>query len=154
MVSGVIPFSLDFALELAAGLEPEEAICARYKVEPAGLLFLLETPSFIQVLSRLKVDLAREGALIEIKAKLALERLRAEAESMAGDVNLDAKDKLAAMEFVRKCAAGPRKERKISPFRFRIVRADGETVAELKLSADYSEALMEADGGGGEEIEA
>lgn len=141
-VGAVMPFSMNFALELAAGLESESSVCARYDVEPATLLAFFELPAFARVLSRLKIDLAREGVLIEVQAKLALEKLRIEAEKMAEDENLDAKDKLAAMEFVRKCSVGAKRERKSSPFRFKIVRSDGQTSVELKLADDYVDPLM------------
>ena len=129
--SEFLPFTMRFAVDIAAGFKTTEEICQKHGVDNRTFEALMRYPIFTKTVEGLALKMQQDGSIIEIKAKMYLEELLDEARIIAIDDQASDKGRMAAMELIRKCAQANKKATPVaSSFTFNILNVNGQRVPE------------------------
>lgn len=99
-----LPFTTNFVVDIALGFEEPDIVCENHGVTPEEYERLLDYEPFVQARDRMAADFKRNGVTLELKARLSLEVLLADAIQIAHEPTNDAKDRLQAMQLIQKIA--------------------------------------------------
>ena len=86
------------------GFDPPEEICQRHGVVPDEFDKLQHYGPFTDACVKAAADFAERGITLELKAKLAMEKMLDSAIQIANDTAAEPKDRMDAMNFVAKVA--------------------------------------------------
>lgn len=150
-----LPFTMRFAVDIAAGFKDTAAICKKHDVDQKTFEALMKYKVFTDTVNGLTLKMSADGSVNEIKAQMYLEELLDEARQIATDPDENPKARAAAMELIRKVATPKAKKETTQKanFTFNIINVDGRREPEaIDVTAvpvkDEDEFLTEGDDDG------